>query len=61
MIRVPRGEPAPTEAQQRTAIERDRTRLRLPPENYARDLTVTGPYPVSVNEQEWDEYVIWEC
>jgi len=60
MIRVPRGQPAPDEAAQRTAIERDRLRLHLPPEKYARDVTIAGPYPVTVNDQEWDEYVLWE-
>jgi len=60
MIRVPRGQPPPDEAQLRTAIERDRARLHLPPEKYARDVTVAGPYPVIVNHEELDEYVVWE-
>jgi hypothetical protein len=60
VIRVPRGQPAPDEAQLRAAIERDRRRLRLAPETFARDVTVAGPYLISVNGQELDEYVVWE-
>ena len=60
VIRVPRGQPAPDEAQLRTAIERDRVRLHLAPEKSARDVSVAGPYRVTVNGQELDEYVVWE-
>jgi hypothetical protein len=60
MIRVPRGQPAPGEEQLRAAIERDRTRLHLAPETFARDVAVAGPYLISVNGQELDEYVVWE-
>ena len=60
VIRVPRGQPAPVEAQLRAAIERDRLRLHLAPEKPARDVTVAGPYLVTVDGQDLDEYVIWE-
>jgi hypothetical protein len=44
----------------RAAIASDRARLHLPPERYARDVTVAGPYHVSIDGQELDEYVVWE-
>lgn len=60
VVRVARGQPAPSEAELRAAIERDRDRLRLPAEPYLRDLSVAGPYLVTVDAQELDEYVVWE-
>jgi hypothetical protein len=60
MVRVARGQPAPAEAQLRAAIAKDRERLRLPAEKHQRDLTVAGPYSVTINGQEFDEYVVWE-
>lgn len=60
VVRVPHGQPAPQEAQMRAAIASDRARLHLPPERYARDVTVAGPYHVSIDGQELDEYVVWE-
>jgi len=60
VVRVARGCPAPDETELRAAIARDRERLRLPPEQYARDVTVAGPYAVTVDGQELDEYVVWE-
>lgn len=60
VIRVPHGQPAPDEAQVRVALAQDRVRLHLAPEKVARDVAVAGPYPVSVNGQALDEYVVWE-
>ena len=60
IIRVQRGQPAPSEERLRAAIEHDRQRLRLPQEKPARDLTVAGPYHVLIGDQELDEYVVWE-
>ena len=60
VVRVARGQPRPSETELRGAIERDRTYLRLPREPYQRDLSVAGPYPVTVGAQEFDEYVVWE-
>ena len=60
VIRVDRGQPAPTEADLRAAIARDRQRLHLPPQNHLHDVAVTGPFPVTVNGRELDEYVVWE-
>jgi len=60
VIRVRHGEPPPTEQDQRAAIDHDRARLHLPPEKYVRDITVAGPYPISIDGRELDEYVVWE-
>jgi len=60
VLRVARGQPPPPEEELRAAIARDRTRLRLPPEKYARDYSVAGPYAITVDGQELDEYVVWE-
>jgi len=60
VIRVPLGQPRPADAELRAALARDRTRLHLPMEKYARDVAVAGPYRVTVDGQELDEYVIWE-
>lgn len=60
VVRVPRGQPAPTEAQLRAAIEADRVRLHQPAQNPLRDLSVAGPYAITVAGQELDEYVVWD-
>ena len=60
MVRVARGLPRPAEAELRAAIERDRVRLHLPAQNTFRDLTTAGPYAITVDGQELDEYVVWE-
>ena len=60
VVRVSRGQPPPGEEQLRAALARDRARLHLPPEKYARDFTVAGPYAITIDGQEFDEYVVWE-
>jgi hypothetical protein len=60
VVRVPRGRAAPSPDELHSAIERDRVRLRLPPDNGLRDLSVAGPYPVTIDGHELDEYVVWE-
>jgi hypothetical protein len=60
VVRVARGQPRPSEQDFQAAIERDRVRLHLTPRNALRDLAVAGPYPVTVEGQQFDEYVIWE-
>ncbi len=60
VVRVGRGEPVPSEADLRAAIERDRARLHLAPEGLRRDLCVAGPYAITVDGQNLDEYVVWE-
>jgi hypothetical protein len=60
VVRVGRGQPPPSEADLRAAIERDRARLHLVPETFRRDLSVAGPYAITVDGRELDEYVVWE-
>lgn len=60
IIRVVRGQPAPTPEAMRAAIERDLARLHLPVEGTQRDVAVAGPYEIIVDGQELDEYVVWE-
>jgi hypothetical protein len=60
VVRVPRGNPPPSEAELQAAIARDRATLHLPPGNHLHDLAVAGPYAISVDGQELDEYVVWE-
>ena len=60
VLRVARGQPRPAEAELRAAIERDRVRLHLPPQNSFRDLAVAGPYAITVDGHEIDEYIVWE-
>ncbi len=60
IVRLPRGQQPPTQEDLRAAIERDRVRLHLSPEAHPRDLAVAGPYHVTVDGQDLDEYVVWE-
>ncbi len=60
VIRVSRGQPTPSEADLRAAVGRDRQRLHLPPANHLHDIAVAGPYAVTVDGQDLDEYVVWE-
>jgi hypothetical protein len=60
VIRVGRGQPAPSAADLRAAITHDRQRLHLPPRGHLYDVAVTGPFSVIVDGRELDEYVVWE-
>lgn len=60
IIRVPRGAPRPSEEACRRAITEDRQRLRLPQLNGHAELVVAGPYAVTINGTEFDEYTVWE-
>jgi hypothetical protein len=60
IVRVARGAARPSAEQLRHALDRDRAVLRLPPGDARNDLTVAGPYPVAVGDQQLDEYVVWE-
>ena len=60
IIRVVRGQPAPAEDVLRAAIAQDRQRLHLPPQNHPYEIAVAGPFAVSVDGRELDEYLAWE-
>ena len=60
VLRVPRGAPRPNEAELQAAIERDRARLHASATNSPRDLRIAGPYRITVDGQDLDEYVIWD-
>jgi hypothetical protein len=60
IVRVQRGQPRPSDDAVRAAIARDRERLHLPPAKYVCDFAVAGPYAISVDGQDLDEYVVWE-
>lgn len=60
VLRVARGAPAPSAAELRTAVERDRARLRIPSNCTPRDIRVAGPYRVTVDGRDLDEYVVWD-
>jgi hypothetical protein len=60
LVRVPRGEPRPTEERFLDALRQDRERLHLPKTNGTPDLEIAGPYAIIVDGEELDEYVVWE-
>jgi len=60
VLRVTRGQPAPSDDEARAVLERDRARLGLPSERSLRDVQVAGPYAISIDGHDLDEYVIWE-
>ena len=60
VVRVPRGQARPSEAELRAAIARDRVRLHLQAEPSLHDLAVAGPYAINIDGQDLDEYVVWE-
>jgi hypothetical protein len=60
VVRVPKGAPRPSDAEFRRALEEDLARLGLEPRHEIPDFCVAGPFPVSLDGQEFDEYVVWE-
>ncbi len=60
LVRVPRGQARPTEEQFRGALQQDRQRLHMPENGVPTDLLITGPYAITVDGNELDEYVVWE-
>ena len=60
LLRVPRGKPRPSDEQFRSALEKDRQRLRQPAPGAPTDVQIAGPYPITVDDAELDEYVAWE-
>lgn len=60
LLRVGRGQAPPSEAQFREALARDRERLHQEPPPVPTELTIAGPYAITVDGAELDEYVVWE-
>lgn len=60
LVRVPHGQTRPSEDELRAALQKDRERLRHPAPSAPTDLQVGGPYTVTVDGAELDEYVVWE-
>ena len=60
LLRIPRGDPAPSREQFRAALDEDRRRLHVPNGNGTPDMEIVGPYQIIVDGTELDEYVVWE-
>jgi hypothetical protein len=60
LMRVPRGQPRPSDEDFLGALARDREQLHLPEANGAADFETAGPYPILVDGKELDEWVVWE-
>ena len=60
LLRVPRGQARPTEDQFRAALSRDRERLHHSAPRAPTEVTIAGPYAITVDGAELDEYVVWE-
>ena len=60
LLRVPRGQPRPSEDQFRSALRQDRERLHYVDVRASGDVEIAGPYPIIVDGAELDEYVAWE-
>ena len=59
LLRVPRGQPRPSDEEFGRALARDREQLHIAKPNGA-EFDVTGPYPILVDGVELDEWVVWE-
>lgn len=60
LIRVPRGGARPSDEQFRTALQQDHRRLHQPDPGVPTEVEVAGPYAITVDGAELDEYVVWE-
>ena len=60
VIRVSRGAPAPKQEECQVALAKDRAKQHLDGGGYFADVSVAGPYPILIDGQELDEYVVWE-
>ncbi len=60
LIRVPRGESRPSEDRLRAALQADRERLNQPAPPAPTEMQVAGPYHITVDGTDLDEYVVWE-
>jgi len=60
LIRVPRGNPRPSDGELRDALIEDRQRIGHAAQGAPTELEVAGPYKITVDGAELDEYVVWE-
>ncbi|MEO8601175.1 MAG: hypothetical protein ABI629_01225 [bacterium] len=60
LIRVPRGNPRPSDGELREALTEDRQRIGHAAQSAPTDLAVAGPYKILIDGSELDEYVVWE-
>lgn len=60
LIRVPHGNPRPSDEECRTALVRDREELRRSGLNGAPEFDLAGPYHIIVDGNDVDEWVVWE-
>ncbi|GBD24812.1 hypothetical protein HRbin30_00125 [bacterium HR30] len=60
IVRVPKGAPRPSDEEFRRALEEDRNQLHLEPNPEIRDFFVAGPFSITLDGQDFDEYVVWE-
>jgi len=60
VVRVPRGAARPSRDQFRVALDADRRSLNQPPGDPRNELLVTGPFAVTIGDQSFDEYTVWE-
>ena len=60
LIRVPRGDARPTDEKFLEALQKDREALSLPALNGHAEFETAGPYAITVDGDELDEYVVWE-
>ncbi len=60
LLRVPRGASKPSDEKFLEALQKDRERLSLPALNGHTEFEATGPYEITVDGSELDEYVVWE-
>ena len=60
LIHVPRGEARPSEEQFRAALQKDCECIHQAAPRVRPDLLIAGPYEITVDGSELDEYVVWE-
>ncbi len=60
IIRIPRGEDKPTTEAFLEALRKDRDLLGLPSLNGQTEFVSAGPYAITVDGADLDEYVAWE-
>ncbi len=60
LVRVRRGDPKPSDEKFLEALRADRAALHLPAMNGHTEIETAGPYAITVDGSDLDEYVVWE-